>query len=202
MLPIGQMLKYFNPKYMVLFGLVMGELAVYTMTRLSDHSGASDVLVPLMFRGMGVGFLFVPINQMVLGSVEPRDLAEVASMQNFFRQMGGSIGITSLDTLISRFSAQNYNDLMIHVNALNPAGQQALAQGQGFAFGKMASMIGMWSPETLAIRAIHGRALVQTFLMSFGQLCWTIMLIVALAVIPLILIKPKDLRKSKLVDAH
>jgi DHA2 family multidrug resistance protein len=129
-------------------------------------------------------------------------LPEVASMQNFFRQVGGSIGISSLSTLITRFSAQNYNDLMIHVNALNPAGAQAFASGQGMAVAKMANQLGTWNPAMLATNALHNRALLQTFLMSFGQLCWVIMLIVACAVIPLALIKPKVKAGGPILDAH
>ena len=73
-------------------------------------------------------FLFVPINQMVLGSFRGEELGQVAGMQNFFRQVGGSIGISSLDTLLTRFSAQHYNDIMGHVTMLAPATYQAVRQ--------------------------------------------------------------------------
>ena len=149
-----------------------------------------------------MAFLFVPINQMVLGSVTMHELPEVTSMQNFFRQLGGSIGISSLDTLLTRFTAQNYRDLMGHVSALNPAGLQAMAQTQALASSKMANAIGMWNPATLAAKALLGRVMLQTFLMSFGQICWVIMLIVGCAIIPLVLIKPTVKAGAKLIDAH
>lgn len=123
-------------------------------------------------------------------------------MQNFFRQVGGSIGISSLDTLITRFSAQNYTDLMTHVNALNPAAAQAFAQGQGLASSRMQSQLGLWNPGMLGTLALHRRALLQTFLMSFGQLCWIIVVIVACGVIPLIMIKPKLTKSGPILDAH
>lgn len=202
MLPVGNLLKVVNPKILVVIGLLLGEAAILSMTHLTEQSGTFELLIPMILRGVAVAFLFVPINQMVLGSVSPQELPEVASMQNFFRQVGGSIGISSLDTLITRFSAQNYSDLMMSVNALNPAGAQSSAQGQGMAAAWLSGQLGLWSPEQLATRAIHGRALLQTFLMSFGQLCWVIMVIVAFGLIPLILIKPKVRRGGPLLDAH
>jgi DHA2 family multidrug resistance protein len=202
MLPVGNILRWVSPKILVVVGLIVGEAAVFSMTKLTDQSGTAELLIPLILRGISVAFLFVPINQMVLGSVTVAELPEVSSMQNFFRQLGGSIGISSLDTLITRFSAQNYNDLMVHVNALNPAAIQTVMQSRGMANAKMAAQIGMWNPEYLSAKTLHGRALLQTFLMSFGQLCWVIMIVVAFAIVPLILIKPKIKQGGPILDAH
>ncbi len=202
MLPVGKMLRWVNPKVLVLIGLFLGESSILTMAHLTNHSDTFDLIIPMILRGMAMAFLFVPINQMVLGSVTMQELPEVTSMQNFFRQLGGSIGISSLDTLLTRFTAQNYADLMNHVSALNPMGVQAVMQSKGFAVSKMANQLGMWNPTTLAAKAIYGRAMLQTFLMSFGQICWFIMLIVACAIIPLILIKPTVSARAKIIDAH
>jgi hypothetical protein len=70
------------------------------------------------------------------------------------------------------------------------------------ANAKMATQIGMWNPEYLSTKTLHGRALLQTFLMSFGQLCWVIMIVVAFAIVPLILIKPKIKQGGPILDAH
>ena len=86
-----------------------------------------------------MAFLFIPINQMVLGAFRGEELGQVAGMQNFFRQIGGSIGIASLDTLLTRFSAQHHNDLMSNVNALNITGYHDYLKEcgvSGFAFSK------------------------------------------------------------------
>jgi DHA2 family multidrug resistance protein len=191
MLPVGNLLRYVNAKVLVLVGIIFAEGAVYSMTQFTTDSGAHAILVPLVLRGIAMAFLFVPINQMVLGSFSGQELGQVAGMQNFFRQIGGSIGISSLDTLITRFSAQHYNDMMASVNALNPAGYQSYTQGASLAGGKLSSSIGLWTPSTLAIKALHNRALLQTFIMSFEQLCWVIIAIVACGLIPLYLIKYK-----------
>ena len=150
-----------------------------------------------------MAFLFVPINQMVLGSFRGQELGQVAGMQNFFRQIGGSIGISSLDTLITRFSAQHYNDMMAKVNALNPAAYQSYAQGGSMATTKLSSSIGLWNPLSLAVKGLHSRVLLQVFIMSFEQLCWVIMAIVACGIIPLYLIKytPKK-NAAPIMDSH
>ena len=202
MLPVGNLLRIVNPKYLVLVGILLAECAVYSMAQLTSLSDSHAILVPLILRGTAMAFLFVPINQMVLGSFRGPQLGQVAGMQNFFRQIGGSIGISSLDTLLTRFGAQNYNDLMAHVNALNPESYLSTLQAQGMSISKMSSQLGLWDSSTLAIRSLHGRVMLQVFIMSFEQLCWVIMATVAFGLIPLALIKPDIKVGGPIVDAH
>ncbi len=203
MLPVGNLLRFVNPKILVLIGLILGELSLYTMSQFTTASTANAILVPLVLRGMAAAFLFVPINQMVLGSFSGPELGQVAGMQNFFRQIGGSIGISSLDTLITHFSAQHYNDMMSKVNALNPEAWKTYAQSAGMAGSKLSDSVGLWTPYALATKALHGRTLLQVFIMSFEQLCWVIMAIVACGVIPLYFMKytrKKD--AAPIMDSH
>jgi DHA2 family multidrug resistance protein len=202
MLPAGMMLKIISPKKLVFFGISLGMISVYTMTRFTVETGPDQILVPLILRGIAMAFLFIPINQMVLGSFRGEALGQVAGMQNFFRQMGGSIGIASLDTLITRFSAQHYNDLMADVNALNPTAYHDFVQTKALPVGHLSNTIGLWDSQTIAVKSLYGRVANQVFVMSFEQLCWIIIAIVACGLIPLYFIKPNLQQGGPILDAH
>jgi MFS transporter, DHA2 family, multidrug resistance protein len=203
MLPVGKSLSWASPKFLVLIGILLSEAAVFSMSRLTTDSGAHAIILPLIIRGVAMAFLFIPINQMVLGEFRGPELGQVAGMQNFFRQIGGSIGISSLDTLITRFSAQHYNDMMGSVSALNPAAYQTYLQSKGMTSSKMSSQLGLWDVSTLATRGLHGRVMLQTFIMSFEQLCYVIMVIIACGLIPLYLIKYTRKTGAKpIMDSH
>ena len=202
MFPVGLLLQRVSPKLLVLVGILLGELSVFSMTRLTSAAGADDILLPLIIRGAALAFLFIPINQMVLGAFRGEELGQVAGMQNFFRQIGGSIGIASLDTLLTRFNAQNYNDMLTNVSALNPAGYHDYHQALSIPTSKLISGVGFWSPQTIAVKSLSGRVWHQVFILSFSQLCWVIALIVACALIPLYLIKPKAKPGAPMVNAH
>ncbi len=202
MLPVGWSLSKVSPKILVFIGISIGLSSVIYMTTFTTETGANDILIPLLLRGLAMAFLFIPINQMVLGAFRGEELAQVSGMQNFFRQLGGSIGIASLDTLITRFSAQNYNDLLSRVSALGAVSYQDITRLRGFANSKLASGIGLTDPATLAIKSLYGRVARQVFVMSFGQLCWVIAGIVACSLIPLYFIKPVKRAGPPIMDAH
>lgn len=202
MFPVGKLLQKVSPKILVLIGITLAEIAVYLLTRLTAAAGARELLIPLIVRGAGMAFLFIPINQMVLGAFRGEELGQVAGMQNFFRQIGGSIGIASLDTLITRFSAQHYNNLLGHVTALNPTAYRDYIQNSGGAWVKLSKGVGFWNPQTLAVKSLYGRVARQVFVLSFSQLCYVIMMLLALGLIPLYLIKPLKRPGAPIVDAH
>ncbi len=202
MFPVGMLLQKVNPKLLVLVGICLGELSVFSMTRLTTAAGANDILVPLMIRGAAMAFLFIPINQMVLGAFRGEELGQVAGMQNFFRQIGGSIGIASLDTLLTRFNAQNYNDMLSSTSALNPVAFHDFHQAMALPAAKLSSGIGFWTPQAIAVKSLTGRVWHQVFVLSFSQLCYVIAAIVACGLIPLYLIKPKTKPGAPMVNAH
>jgi DHA2 family multidrug resistance protein len=202
MLPVGMLMSKVSPKLLVLIGICMGEASVLLMAQFTSDTSSTQVLIPLIVRGAAMAFLFIPINQMVLGEFSGAELGQVAGMQNFFRQMGGSIGIASLDTLITRFSAQHYNDMLANVNALNPSAYQSYMQTLAAPAAKLTSAVGTWTTETLAAKSLYGRVSAQVFVMSFEQLCWVIAIIVAAGLIPLYFIKPTRRNGGPIIDAH
>jgi DHA2 family multidrug resistance protein len=202
MFPVGASMRVVNPKYLVLIGMGLGELALLSMSRFTTITGQDDLYLPMILRGVAAGFLFIPINGMVLSQFRGEALGQVSGMMNFFRQMGGSIGISSLSTLITRFSAQNYNDLMSQVNALNPAGYYEYLRGSSLPHLRMASEVGMGMGREVSLKALYGRAIQQVFVMSFEQLCWVIIIVFALGLIPLKLIKLPKKPAGPVLDAH
>jgi DHA2 family multidrug resistance protein len=202
MMPVGLLSRRVNPKILVFIGICLGITALLLMSGFSTKTGQNDIYLPLTFRGLAAAFLFVPINTMVLGQFRGEALGQVAGLMNFFRQLGGSIGIASLTTLMARFSAQNYADLLSHISALNPAAWQTLRNAQGLAHSKMSGEIGLGSAHTLAVKMLYQRTMAQVFVMSFDQICWVIVLILAVSLIPLYVAKTKRTIGGPVITGH
>jgi DHA2 family multidrug resistance protein len=66
---------------------------------------------PLAISGLGLAQLFVPLTLTVLGGIEQRDIPAAAAFFNLARQIGGSIAIAVLVTVLARGNAIHHNDL-------------------------------------------------------------------------------------------
>src|SRR6185437_14884106 len=111
------------------------EVCCYLMMHFSPLSSHQQILQMLYVRGFAMAFLFVPINSSILSQFSGSDMGQVSGLLNLFRQLGGSVGIAVVATLLETMSRQNYLDLVTKVTLLNPNVQQ-FYRGTG---GAMAS---------------------------------------------------------------
>ena len=128
-------------------------------------------------------------------------MGQVSGLLNLSRQIGGSIGIAVVGTLLSMRAHQNYIDLASKVSLLNPTTQQAYFQTDNGMSKKLASGLGMTKSNMAALTSIKHRLDGQVFMMSFNQLMWIILIIFSLSFIPWYFLKLR-LRPTSVIDAH
>lgn len=190
-----------NPKKLILIGLTGLIVCLYFLTTLSPISSREEILMTLYIRGFSLAFLFVPINSSILSQFKGVNLGQVSGLLNLSRQIGGSIGIAVVGTMLSMRSHQNYIDLASKVSLLNPTTQQAYFQMENGLSKKMSHETGMVKPRLMALTSIKRRLDGQVFMMSFNQLMWIIMFIFSSSFIPWYFLKIR-LRPTGPIDAH
>jgi DHA2 family multidrug resistance protein len=195
------MQKGANPKYMIGFGLICLEITIFMVTLFSPQTSEAQILWMLMVRGIGLAFLFVPINSSILSQYSGYEMGQVAGMLNLFRQIGGSIGIALIATLLTMNTQQNTLELISNTTLLNPQAQVTYQQMIGNFGHQMSANVGFISAQQAALKALWGRVQAQAFMMSFLQLAWMIGIIFSLTFIPLYLLKYKT-KKIQVVDSH
>ena len=190
-----------NPKIMIAVGLISIEVCCYLMTSFSPQSSHGDLLAMLFVRGFALAFLFVPINSSILSQFQGTNLGQVAGLLNLFRQIGGSMGIALVATLLDARSHQNYLNLVSKVTLLNPNTQATYYPMVNVFSHKMSDSIGSASPSMAAMKSLYYRIQNQVFMLSFLQLIWTIMIIFLLSFIPLALLRFQK-KTTVIVDSH
>ncbi|MDH4467005.1 MAG: DHA2 family efflux MFS transporter permease subunit [Bacteriovoracaceae bacterium] len=194
--------KGVHPKILIFIGLISVEICLYMMTHFSSLTNSQEVLAMLFMRGFALAFLFVPINSSILSEFKGAALAQVSGLLNLFRQIGGSIGVAFVATMLTKNSAQNYLDLRSHVSLLNTQTQQLFQQLDQSLDHKLGTLTGMDALNHGAIQTIKHKVDEQVFMMSTNQLVYYLIIIFAFTFIPLFLLKINRNRKVKVVDAH
>lgn len=190
-----------NPKVLIVVGLIGVEMCLFLMTKLSPLSGRNDLLQVLFVRGFAMAFLFVPINSSILSQFKGQALGQVSGLLNLFRQIGGSIGIAVVATVLSSNSHQNYVDVASHVTLLKPGARLAYQQLDAGLSHKMTQSMGFAGSNEAALRVLYYKIQAQVFMLSFLQLVWLIALVFALAFIPLYFLKLRG-RTIVVTDSH
>ncbi len=92
--------------------------------------------LPLALSGVGLAQIFVPLTMSVLSSVEPREIPAASAMFNLARQLGGSVAIAVLVTVLARANATHHTELGSSVVLARGPVSAYLAQNGGEHAGK------------------------------------------------------------------
>jgi Major Facilitator Superfamily len=96
------LLPRLGPRPLVTVGMLLAAGSLVWLTRIGLHSGyASSVLGPLMLVGLGIGFTIAPSNNTGTFGVDPRDAGVASATLNAGQQIGGSVGISLLNTIFA-----------------------------------------------------------------------------------------------------
>lgn len=183
----------------IFLGAALFMVCMYELSALTFDSGASDLFWPLIARGVALGMIFIPLNSIALAELEPRDMAQGTGLFNLMRQLGGSMGIAIMATMLSRFTKEKKGLLTEHMVAIAPD-VQARVEGLTHALVAKGASAGMAHQQALMImdRTVTGQASV----LAFSRIYW-ISGLVLLCATPLMLFwhsgRPRGMPVS---DAH
>src|SRR5258706_1817691 len=127
MMPIvAFLLSRWNPRWLMMFGLIVLSLSLFHMTTFDLGVDFSTVMLARVFQATGLAFLFVPINTSAYAFL-PRDKNNAASgLMNLARNIGGSVGISFVTTLLARRTQFHQVRLSENLSAANPKFQSVL----------------------------------------------------------------------------
>jgi len=126
-------------------------------------------------QGIGLGFLFVPLSTAALSTLAPEQRTEGAGLFSLSRNIGSSVGISVVTSLLTQNTQANHADLVQHVTAVNRVFETpAIAQ--------------FWNPFTDT-----GRAALDAMITRQAQIIayiddYKLLMIATLAVIPLLIV--------------
>ncbi|WP_427017569.1 MDR family MFS transporter [Pseudarthrobacter sp. P1] len=132
-------------------GTLLALPGVWLFSTLDSASSPLLVLMSMLPLGLGIGLVMQVMVLVVQNSVERRDLGAATSTVTFLRQVGSSVGVAVLGTLIAtRFAA------------LVPAG---LAAGLGERMNSLTPQVlaGLGATDRAAVADAFGRALPPVF---------------------------------------
>jgi len=149
---------------MIFIGFALTALYTYLLSRISLDAGWWTFFGPLVIRGIGLPFCFIPITVLAVSGLSPRDIPQGVAMNNMMRQLGGSFGIAIVNTYLDHRMMINRVGIISHISQYGFATQQRLNMlTQGF----MAKGSTAYVAKERAYAALEGLVARQTMLKSF-----------------------------------
>ncbi|GGG49090.1 DHA2 family efflux MFS transporter permease subunit [Bizionia arctica] len=157
--------KGVSPKFLVPIGfIIFGAFCLMTSTIIAPDTSESAFFWPLLLRGFGMGFLFLPLAILSLQGLKGRDIGQSTGINNMMRQLGGSFGIAILATYLGNKAAQNRSVLATHLNSNDP---KVLARLQSITEGLIAKGTNAFEAKQQALGVLNGMLTEQVYLVTY-----------------------------------
>lgn len=179
-------------------GLLSTAGAMFWLSFSSLDIGFWNFWWPLMLQGAGLGLIFVPLTTVTNDPIPKERIGNATSVFNLMRNVGASVGISTVEALQFRHMQAHINILGEHVNLASPRTQQTLAGLQEMFISKGADPV---TAQQQAHAALWGMVQRQANMLSYNDV-FRFLGSMFLVMVPLIFLMKKPTRKGGPPMAH
>jgi MFS transporter, DHA2 family, multidrug resistance protein len=150
---VGKLLTHIQSRWLVVFGLAILSISLFHMATFNLEVDFRTAMTARIYQSAGMAFLFVPINVMAFYFIPKEKINNATGIINLARNIGGSVGIAGVVTMLARRAQFHQAVLVSHMTPLDTAYRtmlggasqmltiqgsdpvQASHQAQGLAYG-------------------------------------------------------------------
>ena len=181
MMIVGKLIGRVDTRLLLAIGLGLSAWAFYAMTGWTPDVSQMTIVAVGVIQGIGLGFLFVPLSVATLATLSAERRAEGAGIYSLSRNIGSGVGISVVNSLLTRNTQVNHSEIASHVTSVNRAFEDPAIEQ-------------FWNPIAAA-----GRAALDAVITRQAQIIayiddYKLLMIATLAVLPLLVIFTKPSR--------
>jgi MFS transporter, DHA2 family, multidrug resistance protein len=184
MLIVGRLIGRVDTRVLLSVGLGLTAWSFYAMTGWTPDVSQTTVVGVGVAQGIGLGFLFVPLSTATLSTLSSERRAEGAGLYNLSRNIGSSVGISIVNSLLTENTQINHADLTRYATMFNRALESPLVRK-------------FWNPVTAA-----GGAALNVVITRQAEIIayiddYKLLMIATLAALPLLIIFKRSTRPTE-----
>jgi DHA2 family multidrug resistance protein len=173
-----------DPRLLIGFALVMQAVAMWNMAGLDTGMSFHDAAVARMIQSVALPFLFVTITNIAYVGIGPGQNNQASALMNVSRNLGGTFGISLVQTMLARQSQVHQARYVETLNPLNPNYASGIA---GFARQLTANGLPQGEAARAAVAQLYRELGRQAQMLSYIDI-FHILMWVVIAVLPLVLL--------------
>ena len=184
---VPKLMKKVDPRILIGVGFVLFAGSNFINVFMTADYSSDQLLLPNIVRAVGQALAFAPLSAVATAGIEPENAGSASALFNMMRNLGGAIGIASLQTFLTKREQFHSNLLNQSVSALEPATRNRLGELTGYFLSH-----GVSNPAAAAHKALVAVGAVirkQSFVMAFSDTFFLLGLALLLAFAATLLLK-------------
>ncbi|HEV2434693.1 MAG TPA: DHA2 family efflux MFS transporter permease subunit [Verrucomicrobiae bacterium] len=118
---VGRLVGRVRNRWLLCIGFPVLATASFMLSDINLQVSEASVIWPSVINGVAISFIFVPLTTAAVGHLPQAQMGNATGLYNLMRNLGGSVGIAFVTTMIQR-GAQTHQALMAgHLTPTDPA---------------------------------------------------------------------------------
>ena len=127
---VGRLVGKMRMKWMLCVGFSLLAVSSFMLSHVNLQVAPINIIWPSIVNGIAISFIFVPLTTATMSQLGQRQIGNATGLYNLMRNLGGSIGIAFVATMLAR-GAQSHQALLVgHLTPTDPAFAHRFAAAQ------------------------------------------------------------------------
>ena len=170
----GRLVSRMDQRLMLAGGCSLAAVALFFMTRLTSTIDFWNLAWPRFLQGFSQGFIFVPLQALTLATIPTERLGNSTAAYNVARNIGGSMGVALVTTLLARRSQVHQATLMGH---LDPWSFEMAGRLQVWTNHFVARGADTYTAGRQAMAMLYRETVTQANILSYADDFWLLLVV-------------------------
>jgi DHA2 family multidrug resistance protein len=162
---VGRLVGKISNRVLITVGFIGLAYSSWLFGNINLSIGMMSIVWPTIFSGVAISFIFVPLATSSMGTLAQDQIGNASGLFNLMRNLGGSVGISGLTTLVARGAQTNQAAFVGHFSQFNPVYQQKLASIEH----GLTAHEGAWRAAHQAPEILYGILGQQSLLVTYAH---------------------------------
>jgi DHA2 family multidrug resistance protein len=195
---IGYLTAKMDNRWLIAFGFALFGAASLWFGEVNLSIGQWTFLWAILISGFGSGCVFVPLSTTTMAFLKNEEIGNASGLYNLFRNIGGSIGISVVNTIVTRHAQVHRTELSGSLNAARVSVQGAMQGLQHYLGAQGASSTtAVQQSYFLLNQTLNSQARLWSYVDDFRY-----MALGCFACVPIVFTLKKAVRKGPAGPAH
>jgi DHA2 family multidrug resistance protein len=196
---VGRLTQIVEARWLVAIGLAITGFSLLHMAHFDLEIDFRTAVMAWTYSRLGMAFLFTPINVMAFYFIPKEKMNNATGLINLARNIGGSVGIANVTTLLARRAQVHQSTLVSHLTPLDPAYTASVSGASRFLMSQGSNPV---QALNQAHGLVYGNLIRQASMLAYIDSFWLLGL-TFLAMIPfMFLMKKIQLHGAPATPAH
>jgi DHA2 family multidrug resistance protein len=196
---VGRLTQSVESRWLIIIGLAITGFSLLHMAHFNLQIDFRTAVMAWAYSRLGMAFLFTPVNVMAFYFIPKEKMNNATGLINLARNIGGSVGIANVATLLARRAQVHQSVLVSHLTPLDPAYTASLSGASRFLMSQGSNPV---QALNQAHGLVYGNLVRQATMLAYTDTFWLLGL-TFLALIPfMFLMKKVKLRAAPATPAH